>query len=219
MGLLDKFKKKSNTKEASTTQQKDYNIKYSINGDKLQIDFKENHHEAEQSYDTTRLVVSLEPFIFAGRQVSNCAVSWYNSSDVIFVDPKFGGEQIEARQYVGVLAELDTQALQQDESYAYETMKSLLNKERVMRYINTGLEEKPKQPCGKYIGGIEKEENSYIKFFSPDLGQASHYSDLMINRRREYRQKAEIQRQQEQIKAEKRAQIQKLQQEIDDMSR
>lgn len=60
-------------------------------------------------------------------------------------------------------------------------------------------------------------ENGYSKFFSTIVGEASHNSDLMIKRRQEHRSKVEAQRQK--AIAYKKAQIEKLQSEIDNMEK
>ena len=107
--------------------------------------------------------------------------------------------------------------LQTDENYCSVVMRKLLDQKRVIKYLEDGLQETPEQPCGKYIGGVKPTEKGYGKFFSLSVGRASHNSDLMINRRREYRESIEAKKQSE--IANKKAQIQQLQSEIDDMSK
>ena len=116
-----------------------------------------------------------------------------------------------------MLLELDLELLENDINYCNMVMKKLLDKERVEKYLENGLEETPKQPCGKYVGGVKKTENGYTKFFSTTVGQASHNSELMVNRRKEHREMLERKKQKD--IENKRAQIAKLQREIDNMER
>jgi hypothetical protein len=96
-------------------------------------------------------------------------------------------------------------------------MNKLLDRKRVAGYLEEGLRERPERVCGNYIGGVRKTEEGYGKFFNPKIGEASHNSELMVNRRKEYREKNEAKRQG--AIAAKRAQIEQLQNEIDEMSR
>ena len=104
-----------------------------------------------------------------------------------------------------------------DENYCSVVMRNLLDQKRVLKYLEDGLQETPERPCGKYIGGVRPTEKGYDKFFSLPVGRASHNSDLMINCRRECRESIEAQKQRE--IANKKARIQQLQSEIDDMSK
>ena len=88
---------------------------------------------------------------------------------------------------------------------------------RLEKYLENGLKETPEQPCGKYVGGVKKTEKGYTKFFSTIVGQASHNSELMVNRRKEHREMLERKKQKD--IENKRAQIEKLQREIDNMER
>ncbi len=219
MGLFDIFKKKEKQipempKEIQK-QQKEYNIEYSTTTDgRLQIDFLDNKAKVGQLYDTTRLVVGNKPIALAYQAVQNCLVSWYNQDDVILVGE---GESLNAKSYKGILAQIDPILLETDEKYCVTVMRNLLEQNRVKKYLEDGLKENPERPCGKYIGGVKETEEGYKKIFSTAVGQASHNSELMVNRRKELRESIEAKKQKE--IANKRAQIQKLQNEIDDMSR
>lgn len=153
-----------------------------------------------------------------GHQVHNCSVSWYGRNDCQVFDEKTGKfDSLRAQEYRGVLAEIDLELLQSDPNYCHMLMKGLLDKQRVERYLENGLQETPEQPCGKYIGGVRQTEKGYGKFFSTIVGKASHNSRLMINRRQEHRSRIEIQR--KKAIADKKAQIEKLQSELDSMEK
>lgn len=220
MGLLDRFKKKQPVErsqvEPETNNNLPFKVEFNMTQDgRLQIDFYDKHAEFKQFYDTTRLIANLETFQLGGRSVRDCLVSWYGSGDAIYFDNN-GAAFGRYSDYTEILAEIDLEQLQTDQNYCYIVMKDLLSKQRVERYVNKGLEENPDTPCGKYIGGVRKTpENQYQKFFSVQTGKACHYSDFMVNRRREVREAKERRRQQ--IIEQKEAQIRKLQSEIEEM--
>lgn len=219
MGLFDRFKKnKQETDKKVDNISKDYEIKYGMSQDgRLQIDFYDRNIKVGQFYDTTRLIVGDKTVVLANQRVQNCIVSWYRQDDTIFSDPQYENESIDARSYKGVLAQIDPVLLQSDEKYCSNVMRYLLNKKRVNQYLENGLQESPEHPCGKYIGGMRKTENGYSKFFDIDAGIASHNSKLMVERRRENREKMEQKKRMEIDR--KKAEIQRLQSEIDDMYR
>ncbi len=220
MGFFDKLKKNSKQNiENNREEQLSFDIEYSStsNGN-LQVEYFDKDINFKKFYDVTRLVIKREPLNIENHQVYNCAVSWYGSGDCKFLNEKTGKfENISAQDYRGVLLELDLELLENDINYCNMVMKKLLDKERVEKYLENGLEETPKQPCGKYVGGVKKTENGYTKFFSTTVGQASHNSELMVNRRKEHREMLERKKQKD-IES-KRAQIEKLQREIDNMER
>lgn len=226
MGFFDRFKKdnKQNIDNVvnvvnnnQTVNQLPFDIEYSqMSNGNLQIEFYDKNPDFKKFYDTTRLIVSKQPVNIEGHRIYNCAVSWYGHNDCQMFDEKTGQfDSLRAQDYKGVLAEIDLELLQTDPYYCNIVMKGLLDKQRVERYLESGLQENPEIPCGKYIGGINQTEKGYGKFFSTIVGQASHNSELMVNRRQEYRQRLEAQKQQ--VIAAKKAQIEKLQNEVNTM--
>lgn len=224
MGLLNKLRKKPENTQPKTNTKKEmdlktFDVKYGTTTDgRLQVDFYDRQAEFKQFYDTTRLIVNDKPLNLAGQKVYNCIVSWYGQNDCQMLDErtgKFEGQR--ANQYRGVLAQIDLNLLRSDPYYCNKVMKELLNKKRVERYLEAGLEEMPERPCGKYIGGVIQTEKGYRKFFSESVGYASHNSHLMIDRRRENRENREALRRK--AIANKKEQIANLQAEIDSMSK
>ena len=220
MGFFDRFKK-NNVKNENVQSVKElpFDIEYSqlANGN-LQVEFYEKDVNSEKPYDTTRLIVGTTPLNMAGHRVYNCAASWYGRGDCCILNKETGKmESLRATQYRGVFTEINLELLQKDKNYCYMVMKGLLDKERVEKYLENGLQENPKKPCGKYIGGISKTEKGYEKFFTEEVGMASHNSKLMVERRQENRLKVEAIKQHD-IEA-KKEQIRKLQSELDEMQR
>ena len=165
-----------------------FDIQYNQNEDgNLQIDFQNNNPDFKKFYDTTRLIVDRRPLNIEGHQVFNCAVSWYGHDDcAMFNERTRKYESLRAQEYSEILAELDLYLLQTDKDYCNMVMNGLLDKQRVEKYLERGLQETPDLPCGKYIGGVYKTERGYGKYFSEDVGRASHNSGLMIEKRKKH---------------------------------
>lgn len=221
MGFFDKFKKnnKQNIQDTAnnmpSAEPLPFEIRYShMSNGNLQVEFYDKNADFKKFYDITRLIIGQKPLNIEDHQVYNCAVSWYGHNDCETLDEETGKfESSRAHEYRGVLAEIDLDLLQNDPNYCNAVMKKLLDKQRVERYLENGLQEAPEKPCGKYIGGIQQTEKGYAKFFSTIVGQTSHYSTLMTNRRQEHREM--LQEQKAKAIAEKKAQIEKLQEELD----
>jgi len=219
MGLFNKLFLKKESIENNKPQiaeQPPFDIEYEIISDgRLKVEFYDRNPEFKNFYDTTRLIINTTPLNLENHRIYNCSVSWYGENDAVMFNRENGREEGRRADYRGVLAELDLSLLQNDPDYCNVLMKDLLDKKRVEKYLEEGLQENPQNPCGKYIGGVKQTENGYRKFFSSVVGRASHNSELMVERRRALRERQERARQ-EAIK-NKEAQIQKLQREIEEM--
>lgn len=222
MGFFNRSKRnnKQNAESIVTdkqpSQQSPFDITYTTTSDgKLQIDFYDSNSSFRKLYDTTRLIVR-HPLNIANHQVYSCAVSWYGSNDALILNKKTGKLYCpRSVAYKEVLAEIDLELLQSDPNYCSVVMHELLDSHSVDSYLQTGLQENPNQPCGNYIGGVRLTENGYGTFFSPIIGRVSHNSELMVNKRQQRREKIEAKRQQ--AIQEKKAQLARLQTELDDM--
>ncbi len=225
MGFFDRFKKNDKQNIGSGVNNRQpvgqllFDVEYSpVSNGNLQVEFYDKDSDFKKFYDTTRLIIGRQPLNIEGHPVYSCAVSWYGHSDCQMFDEKTGKfDSLRAQEYRGVLAEIDLELLQTDPNYCNMVMKGLLDKQRVERYLESGLQETPEQPCGKYIGGVRQTERGYGKFFSTVVGKASHNSDLMVKRRQERREMIEAQKQK--AIADKKAQIKKLQIELDSMEK
>lgn len=224
MGFLDKFKnneaakKRQNTVSQSTAKQElPFDIKYTKNSEgKLQIDFYDKNAEFRQFYDTTRLIIDDNISNVGNKALRDCRISWYGQDDAIMFDRE--GNEISSRTaYRNITTNIDFNLLQNDPNYCIALMKSLLNKKRVEEYLNRGMNENPEVPCGKYVGEIRKIDNMYKKVFDKTEGERSHYSQEMINVRREFSRTQEEKRQQKIL--EKREMMAKLQSEVDELSK
>jgi len=127
--------------------------------------------------------------ILNGRDVYKCMVSWYGSFDAHTMDSETGEfDSPRARAYNDILVEIDPGLLLNDEHYREVVIKTLLNQNRITKYINNGLEENSNEPCGNYVGGIRKTEEGYKRFFNVDIGKFVHMSDFMVEQRKIYKE-------------------------------
>ena len=219
MGFFDWFNKNKGTKvNSESSKSKEailpFSVEYStIPNGNLQIEQTDVKTE-----DVTRLIISRQPLNIENCPVYSCAVSWYNQNDCQNFSKETGKyESPRAEQYRGVLAEIDIELLQKDPNYCNAVMRSLLNRQRVEKYIENGLQETPEVPCGKYVGGIMRTEEGYKKYFNEKIGRASHNSPLMVARRQKNREEIEARRRR--AIDYKKEQIARLQGEIEDMER
>lgn len=191
MKLFDIFKKRNENiinEDNLYNDAKIPNIDYATTReDKLQIDFYEEDVKLGQTYDTTRLVVDEdEPIYISDEKLYNCYVLWYMQNDNSkYLNPDNEDEKIYSKYYQNVLMQFDIDLLQTDEDYCKFVMKNLLDKKRVTKYLEAGMQEKPEVPCGNYIGGA-KQENGYSEFFLEKIGEEVHNSRFMQKRRKEH---------------------------------
>lgn len=218
MGFFDIFKKSNKSMMPEHNKPKveipsfETTFKPTQDG-RLQVDFFDRNAEFSKFYDTTRLIVNGNPIKISGHDVYECMVSWYGDSDCQMLNKETGEfESLRACDYRNILAQIDLDLLQTNPDYCKQVMKNLLDRRRVERYIDTGLQEKPNHPCGNYIGGVIETEQGYRKYFSQTIGERVHNSTQMIRKRQEYRELKERARQQ-QIR-NKQAQISQLQDDI-----
>lgn len=158
--------------------------------------------------DTTHLIVKNRDMNFPDKHVYNCLVSWYkrciNDDYAVMLDPELGitYDMSTSPHSESILAELDINLLQSDPVYQRAVMKSLLNEERVNKYLNVGMmtydeianaqaDGNDIALCGRYIGGITKNDKGYTKFFNPLVGRIAHNLPDMVQERRKAREDKE----------------------------
>lgn len=219
MGFFDRFKK--NKKEANSIDYSNRNVNdirfYKTHDKRLAIEFEEYGADFKQFYDTTRVIINSTPSFINGYPVYDCNVSWYGSNDAEIFDEN--GNDVSSRtDYSMVLAQIDPIRMRQDSAYCAYVMKNLFEKSRVEKYLENCLSDNPDTPCGNYIGGVkDKDDGTFGKFFNIDIGKYVHNSKYIINIRNELKQKEQDKK--NRAIEEKHAQIRKLREEIDDLSR
>ncbi len=215
MGLFNKFKKEKN-ENIQEKQTLPYQLSSSITADgKLQLDFYDARADFKQFYDTTRLILNRQVQV-NNTILTEALISYYSENDAVILNND-GQEFGRKVQYKKILMDIDTNLLQRDSNYCDYVMKALLNEKRVNEYLERGLQENSEQPCGNYVGGVKTKDNGYKKVFDPVVGKMIHESLEMKQKREKNRAK------QEQIKQEgidrRKAEIERLQQEIEDMEK
>jgi len=222
MGLFDKFFKNNNAQTKKIQPRQPYaepEQPFNLTTDQLsdgsiQYEFHDNTYDMSRYYDTTRLIVQSQSTL-GNRIVFNCLISWYGESDcqIFGRDGKPHGR---FDDYKSISVELDLNALQNDPEYLQTLMRDLLSQNRVVSHLNESLNDTRK--CGNYMGGVyRKESGEYTKYSAGPAAIASHNSPTMVNQRMEYQQSKEAARQ-AQIER-KRAEIAKLNADIDDLSK
>ena len=203
MGLFSRKNKENNAQNVN-----DSNMSRSSNTDfvpKQQPELGLKFEFHNNDVDTTHLIVKNRDMNFPDKHVYNCLVSWYkrctNDDYAVMLDPELGitYDMSTSPHSESVLAELDINLLQTDRTYQLAVMKSLLNESRVNRYLDVGMmtydEIASAQAdgndialCGRYIGGITKNDKGYTKFFNPLVGRIAHNLPGMIQERRKARE-------------------------------
>lgn len=181
MGFFDILKniRKNKPKREKQTQEKiNYKITISCTqSGNLKVELYEINANESQKYDTTVMIIESAVKNLDGYYVQEASVCWYRKEKEQFILP----------EYTTILMNIDMNLIFEDETYAIFLMKELLNKVRVNSYLNNGLQDETDKPSGKYIGAIEKTKDGYRKIFYTDIGEASHNSPEMREKRKEYK--------------------------------
>lgn len=218
MGFFNRNKKKEIQTPINREYKQQSNIEYNLTKDgKLQIDYYDAGSKVGKMYDTTRLIIDNVATKLNNRTISKGLVSWYGRDDAVMLN-RGNGEEIGRRtDYSEILADIDFNLIQTDRQYCEMVMKSLLRQNRVMEYLERGLQDNPRNPCGMYIGGVRKIGNGYEKFFDCIAGKEAHNRPEMVEKR--YRYKNVMERRRQERIARNNAEIRKLQEENDELSR
>ncbi len=200
MGFLDVFKKKSTTKQPNTgnyqttqaprefaqdTSKEDLQIRVSEDKKYLEIKYykprvwqpKANDRKTVD-YDTTKLLMEREPYAIAGEQVYNCLISWYLNGGAVMME--FNPQE----QYEQILTTLDMQEMMENKDYCKYAMQKLLDRERVMGYLERGIsKETPEEKwCGNYVGGVrQRPDGKFEKRFNERVGKVVHSAPYTKN--------------------------------------
>jgi hypothetical protein len=134
-------------------------------------------------YDNTRLIIDPIPLIINNQKTFRCKVSWFNSNDSVHF-PKEGKEYDEKNSH-DIIVQFDIEKLVTDKNYYMFFMEKLLNKERILKYLEYGMEENPEIKCGNYIGYIGYNEQGILKrYFDDIIGIKCHYLPEKIEERK-----------------------------------
>lgn len=131
-----------------------------------------------KGYDTTRLLLGNE-IKLDEHTLRHIKVSWYNSKD--YLNKQKEDDNADYNKYISLLAEIDVTLLVTNQEYSNKVMKELLDKNRVISFINRESQEKSNMENGRYIGGVKavKDESPKI-FFNANVGGESNGLNKVI---------------------------------------
>ena len=229
MGLFDKLfgKKDEQTVDENSTRREEYEshqnpLKFQQSNEL--VEYELFNRDSNKFYDTTKVKISRKPLIVNGEEVYKLEVSWYGSSDAIYISD---GDGYRGRRddYETVYAGIDLEKLQSDIGYLKFALEELLDQDRVQRYLKISEKTIPEindeiartgntriYPCGRYVGGVKETDRGFSKVFDPEVGRYCHELPEMQQQREEKRN-SRIARQQAEI-ARKEAELAKLKAEL-----
>ena len=230
MGLFDKlFGKKDEPKvDENSTRREEYEshqIPLKFQQSNELVEYELFNRDSNKFYDTTKVKISRKPLIVNGKEVYKLEVSWYGSSDAIYISSDGEGYRGRRDDYESVYAGIDLEKLQSDIGYLKFALEELLDQDRVQRYLKISEKTIPEindeiartgntriYPCGRYVGGVKETDRGFSKVFDPEVGRYCHELPEMQQQREEKRN-SRIARQQAEI-ARKEAELAKLKAEL-----
>lgn len=134
-----------------------------------------HYNEKNKMTPDTLLVIDSNAMIIEDKKVFKCVVKYFNFKGWTWKLDKEILDQINDIHAHNILVQFDIQKLLTDQKYYRYFMEELLDETRVMKYLQAGLEEEPKQKCGDYIGYIDYNEKGKLdKYFDVELGKQCH---------------------------------------------
>ena len=223
MGLFDKLfgKKDDQIVDENSTRREEYEshqIPLKFQQSNELVEYELFNRDSNKFYDTTKVKISRKPLIVNGKEVYKLEVSWYGSSDAIYIS--YDGEEYRGRRddFETVYAGIDLEKLQSDIGYLKFALEELLDQDRVQRYLKISEKTIPEindeiartgntriYPCGRYVGDSKESDRGFVKFFDIGVGRYCHELPEMQQKREEKRnsriamQQAEIARKKEEL--------------------
>lgn len=144
-----------------------------------------------KDYDSTRLIIEPYEKVIKNQTIYKCKISWFNSGDSVkFPKDKNGNIRYDEKASSNIMVQFDLEKLVTDKKYFKFFMENLLKKDRVLKYLEYGMEEDPKVKCGDYIGYIDYNKDGKLKrYFDEDIGKECHN---LPSKRRERKHKIEV---------------------------
>lgn len=145
--------------------------------DKVELGYEKLNIQKE--YDNTRLIIDPISMIIDGQKAFRCKVSWFKSDDSVhFPKDEKGINRYDEKKSYNIIVQFDIEKLVTDKHYYEFFMEKLLDKERVLKYLEYGMIEEPEIKCGDYIGYIDYNEEGILKrYFDKRIGIRCHYLD------------------------------------------
>lgn len=153
-----------------------------------------HYSDKNKAKPDTILFIDTNPIIIDGEKVFRCNVNYYNIFEdtlMLRTDGTIDFEEMHKRganNTYDILVQIDINRLFKDEKYYNFFMEELLKENRVIKYLEAGLQEKPARKCGNYIGYIEYDKQGNLnKYFDIELGKKCHNLKENIEKRRIYK--------------------------------
>ena len=203
MGFFDIFRKNKSknltSQQPKITERKfaedptkeDIRITLLEQGRKVQVEYYNPDPKIRniEGYDITKVIIDKFGYQLGDSIVKNCLITWYGDGWVHLVENDVRDE------YKEILASVDVNRILSDKNYCSFVMRALLNRKRVMGYLERGMSSGDiKYPCGNYVGGVrqvkdkDEDKDKFEKYFDISTGRESHYSEEMVQARRQAEQ-------------------------------
>lgn len=153
---------------------------YRIRNDKT-IELGYENTSSQKEYDNTRLIIDPTAMIIEGQEVFKCKVSWFSSNDRV----SYSENSIyDEKTPYNIIVEFNIEKLLTNKEYYSFFMSELLDKERVLKYLEQGMENNSEFACGDYIGYIDyNDKGNLTRYFDKDVGHACHYLPEKVEER------------------------------------
>ncbi len=144
-----------------------------------------------KDYDSTRLIIEPYEKVIKNQTIYKCKISWFNSDDSVkFPKDKNGRSKYDEKNSSNIMVQFDLEKLITDKKYYKFFMENLLKKDRVLKYLEYGMQEEPKIKCGDYVGYIDYNKEGKLKrYFDEEIGEACHN---LPSKKRERKHKIEL---------------------------
>ena len=229
MGFFDIFRRKKDgkLKSESITQTTEREFAEDPTKEDIRITLLEQERKVQveyynpdpkirniEGYDITKVIIDKFGYQLGASVVNNCLITWYGDGWVHLVENDVRDE------YKEILASVDVNRILSDKNYCSFVMRALLNRKRVMGYLERGMSSGDiKYPCGNYVGGVrqvkDKDKDKFEKYFDISTGRESHYSEEMVQARRQAEQQRAQTREKMRIALEE--QKRRIQQQLDEL--
>ena len=120
-----------------------------------------------KKYNITNLIIDPIELSIENQVLYKCKVSWFNDTSE--------KSEYNKENPVYIIIQFDLEKLVTDKKYFMYFMEELLDKKRVLKYQQYGMQENPTIECGNYIGYINYDKKGCLKkYFDKDIAKQCH---------------------------------------------
>lgn len=125
-----------------------------------------------KEYNITNLIIDPIELLIDNQILYKCKVSWFNDQTI----SPAGDTKYNKENPANIIIQFNLEKLVTDKKYFMFFMEELLDKKRVLKYLQYGMQENPVIECGNYIGYIDYDEKGYpTKYFDKDIAKQCHH--------------------------------------------